>query len=369
MDTGGAAAVGAQIAAHYDRAGAAEQAISWYRRAAEAAQLLHANGPAVRLLNRALGLLRSLPHSMIRDAMELEVRTGLLVPLDSLSGYASPVLSATQQRARDLARTVGADLAPALLRSLALSSLTGSDFPETRRFGDLLRVAAERDDDDIAVVEAAYVLGIASFWLADFEAARRHFERAVERYRPESSRPHLIHYGHDPKVICLSRLGNTLWFLGRPAAAVEARSAALVWAGEVDHPPSRALALTFAVMLALDMGNEQELREYAHDYEAYAHQPLHQWVGTAFRGYVAVLDGDVAGGVAAIQGAVEHTRDGPAAPGQHAMLCRILLAARVVSGDDPAALAAADRLLDIGGAACVWAPVARRVRAELGQRG
>lgn len=302
--------------------------------------------------------------------MELDVQTGLLVPLISLSGYASPVLSAAQRRAADLARAVGADLAPPLVRSLALSSLTRSDFPETRRFGDLLRVAAERGTDDVLVVEAAYILGIASFWQADFQAARRHFERAVERYRPQTSRPHLIHYGHDPKVVCLSRLGNTLWFLGRPAAAaVEARSAALVWADEIDHPPSRALALTFAVMLALDMGNEQELREYAHDFEAYAHQPLHRQVGAAFRGYVAVLDGDVAGGVAAIEGAVEHTRDGPAAPGQHAMLCRILLAACVVCGDGPAALAAADRLLDIGGAARVWAPVARRVRAELGQRG
>lgn len=320
-------------------------------------------------MNRALGLLRTLPHSMIRDVLELEVQTGLLVPLVSLSGYASPVLSATQQRARDLVRTIGADPPPPLLRSLALSSLTGLDFAETRRFGDLLQVAAERGNDDVPVVEAAYILGIASFWLADFEAARRHFERAVKRYRPETNRPHLIHYGHDPKVVCLSRLGNTLWFLGRPAAAVAARSAALVWADEIDHPPSRAIALTFAVMLALDMGNEQELREYVHDYEAYAHQPLHQWVGTAFRGYVAVLDEAVAGGIAAIQGAVEHTRDGPAAPGQHAMLCRILLAARVVSGDGPAALAAADRLLDIGGAARVWAPVARRVRAELGQRG
>ena len=123
------------------------------------------------------------------------------------------------------------------------------------------------------------------------------------------------------------------------------------------------------MILALDMGNEQELREYAHDYEAYAHQPLHQWIGAAFRGYLAVLDGDVTGGIAAIQGAAEHTRDGPAAPGQHAILCRILLAARLVSGDGPAALAAADLLLDAGGSACVWAPVARRVRTELGQRG
>ena len=94
-----------QIAAHYDRAGATEQAVAWYRRAAAVAQQLHASGPAVRQLNRALGLLRSMPPSANRDAVELEVHTALLVPLISMTGYLSPALSATQQRARELAGT------------------------------------------------------------------------------------------------------------------------------------------------------------------------------------------------------------------------------------------------------------------------
>ena len=104
----------AQIAAHYDRAGAAEQAVAWYRRAAEAAQQLHAGGPAVRQLDRALGLLRSMPPSAKRDAVELEVHTALLVPLISLTGYLSPALSASQQRARELTRAArGRSGAPA----------------------------------------------------------------------------------------------------------------------------------------------------------------------------------------------------------------------------------------------------------------
>lgn len=366
--TAGAGPESSRIAAHYDRAGATEPAIAWYRRAAEAAQLLHASGTAVRLLNRALGLLYSLPRSGDRDAVELDVQTAMLVPLTSRAGYVSPALSAAQQRARDLARAAGLEPAPPLLRSLALSALTGGHFEETTRVGHLLQDAAGERGDDVLVVEAAYILGIASFWQADFDAARRHFELAVERYRPRSRWSHLIHYGQDPKVVCLSRLGNTLWFLGHPDAARQARSAALAWAGEIDHPLSRAIALTFAVTLALDMECEQELRTFVSEYETYADHPLHRWMDTAFRGYVAVLDGDVIEGIAAIRGAVEHTRDGPAAPGQHAALCRVLLAACVASGDRLAAVAAADRLLATGGAARVWEPQARRVRAELGGR-
>jgi DNA-binding SARP family transcriptional activator len=357
-----------QIAAHYDRAGATEQAVAWYRRAAAAAQQLHAGGPAVRQLNRALGLLRSMPPSAKRDAVELEVHTALLVPLISLTGYLSPALSASQQRARELTGAAGADPGPPLLRSLALSAMTSGAFQETTRFGHLLRVTGERDADDVLVVEAAYLLGIASFWEADFPAARRHFTRAVERYQPDSRRSHLLHYGQDPKVVCLSRLANTLWFLGEPHAAVEARSAALAWAEEIDHPLSRGIALTFAAVLALDMGNEQDLRMYVAQHETYARRPPHQWMAAAFNGYIAVLDGDTSAGVAAISAAVRRTRDEPAAPGQHAITCRILLAARMRSGDTAATLVAVDQLLDAGAASRVWEPLARRVRAELGSR-
>jgi predicted ATPase len=54
------AAVSGQIAEHYERAGSVERAVTWYERAAEAAQGLHVNAEAVRLLERALELLRAL---------------------------------------------------------------------------------------------------------------------------------------------------------------------------------------------------------------------------------------------------------------------------------------------------------------------
>lgn len=116
------------------------------------------------------------------------------------------------------------------------------------------------------------------------------------------------------------------------------------------------------------MGNEQDFRAYVAEYGRYDRRPPHKWMAAAFSGYVAVLDGDVARGVAAILNAVRRTRDEPAAPGQHAVTCRILLAAHVTSGDTPAALAAADRLLAAGAPGRIWEPLARRVRAELGPR-
>ena len=349
-----------QIAVHLDRAGAVAPAVEWYRHAARAAQLLHASTQAVRLLNRSLELLLGLPESPDRDARELDIRIALLAPLVSVETYTSPEMSANQQRGLALTRALGLEPAPPLLRSLALTMLTRSEFVQAADFGRQLRRAADRDGDDVLVVEAAYVLGIAAFWQADLEVARSEFELAVARYRAQDHTTHVIRYAHDPKVVCLSRLANTLWFLGLPDEARTARAAALDWATEIGDRFSRSIALTFAAVLALDMGDEQDLREHVAELRIIGQESVTQHIAAAFAGYVRVLDGDT-DGRAAIRAAVEHTRDGGGAPGQHAVMVRLLLAAHLAAGDTAAALVVADRLLAMGGTARLWAPEARRV--------
>ena len=210
-------------------------------------------------------------------------------------------------------------------------------------------------------VEADTLLGFAAFWLADFPTAHYHLEQAVDRYRPEHSRDHLIHYGQDPKVVALTRLGNTRWFLGDADGARAARAAALAWAGEVGHPFSRGAVLLFGSLLALDMGDEADLRAYvAALVEARIEAPPIRLSTNAFRGHLRVLDGAYAEGLALIRRAIEESRAGPAAPGIEAILSRILLAASTVPGDPATVVAAADAVIAAGP---VWTPEAHRVRA------
>jgi hypothetical protein len=84
----------------------------------------------------------------------------------------------------------------------------------------------------------------------------------------------------------------------------------------------------------------------------------------AFGGYLAVLAGDAVRGIATVRGAVEEARGEEAAPGIQAIIARILLAACVAAGSAESALAAADQLIVLGGAACIWQPEALRVRAR-----
>jgi hypothetical protein len=216
-------------------------------------------------------------------------------------------------------------------------------------------------------VEADYVLGIAAFWQGEFDAARRRFEAAVDRYRPEHRRAHLLRYGLDPKVVCLSRLGNTLWFLGQPAAAARARDAALALADEVGHPFSRATALVFATLLSLDMRDPDGVRAYAArlraEQEEHALKPS-LLAAEHFGGYVDVLDDRAATGIARIQRALDDSRQADDAPGMRAHSLRVLLEACAATRDARAGLAAADWALGLGDADRLWEAETRRLRAE-----
>lgn len=363
--------VSGELAAHYEQAGAAVQAITWYERAAEVAQQMHAGHEAVRLLDRALDLLRTLPSGRERDARELQIFTGLLGPLGTVEGYTSARMMQVHQRALALTQQLGVDPVPPLLRSLAVASLCQEDFEAARQAGEHLQARGERDADDVLLVEAAYTLGIAAFWSGELDAARRHFEAAVEGYRPDHRRAHLVWYGQDPKVLCLSRLGNTRWLLGYPDEAVHARDAALALAGEIEHPASRATALVFAAILALDMRDLECLRQYVAMLDTersapearYAQGQANATAAGALNGLIDVLDGRSEAGITRIRRVLDELPRAGYAPGQRATMARLLVEARAAAGDMRAALVAADQALAMT-SICVWEADIRRRRAE-----
>jgi tetratricopeptide (TPR) repeat protein len=359
-------AVSSQIAVHWERAGQHEQAIVWYRRAAEAAQKMNADSEAARLLDRALAHLRVLAETPERGRREMTLLAAMPAILGMAEGYASTRLADVHARALALASEHGIELAPQLLRSLAVVSLIQGDFARARRFGDELRQRGEHDTDDVLRVEAEYVLGIAAFWRGEFAMARVHFETAVDRYRPEHRRAHLLQYGLDPKVVCLSRLGNTLWFLGIPEAATRARDAALELATEIGHLPSEATALVFATLLAFDMRDHARMSEdtaklTSESAERIGRPPAVH--GAAIAGYLDVLDGRASEGIARIVQALDQTRGGQHAPGMRASIVRLLLEAYALTGEVEAGLALTERALASGDAG-LWESEALRLRAE-----
>ena len=361
-------AVSAQLAAHYERASRRDRAITWYERAADVAQRLHANTEAARLLDQALHLIQVLPEVPAHQTRELAIRTALLSPLVAVEGYRSRRLTEVQQRALDLTRALAVEPEPPLLRSLALASLSQGDFERAQGIGERLRARGEREGDDVFLVEGEYVLGIAAFWRGAFEAARRHFEASIHHYRPEHRRAHLLQYGQDPKVVCLGRLALTLWFLGHAESAAHARDAALALATEIGHPISLAVAHVFSSFLSLELRELERIRAYT-DAARAAAAPAEraapvQLPADAFSGYVDVLDGRTEAGITRIQRAVDEAREAQPAPGMEATFLRLLLAACATAGAARDGLAAAERVLVKPGGVCVWEAEAHRLRGE-----
>jgi len=347
--------VSGQIAMHHDRAGARSAAVAWYGRAAEAAQLLHADAEAIRLLERALQLLRTLPRD---DARERDLVAAALPPVANVEGFSSPRLAALHDRGLALARGLGVEPDPPLVRSLALAGLSRGDFASARRFGERLRAGG----DAAFVVEGDYVLGVAAFWQGELRAARTHLAAAAARHRPEHRAAHLVRYGLDPEVVCLSRLGNTLWFLGDTDGALRSRDRALALADAVGHPASRATALVFAAMLALELRDAERLREDTaalaaccaeHDVKAPA------VAAESLAGYVDVLDGLAPAGLGRIRRSLDDSRAGHA-PGQYASIVRVLLDAYAAARDPHGGLAAADLPV----VPRLWEAETGRMRAE-----
>ena len=101
--------VSGQIAAHYERAGLAEQAVAYYQRAAAVAQRVYANDDAIGLLSRELALVERLPAGLKRDRQELSLLLALAPILRVAKGWAAPELERVLDRAQALCEKIGDD--------------------------------------------------------------------------------------------------------------------------------------------------------------------------------------------------------------------------------------------------------------------
>jgi tetratricopeptide (TPR) repeat protein len=359
---GGPGTSAARIAHHLDRAGDADEAVTWYLRAAADAHRLSGSHEAVRALERAHVLLLGLPVSVERHRRELALLTALPAPLASIEGYASQRISTVQDSALRVARLAGAEPGAPLLWSLAFTGLVREDFPAARGYAEQLHDRGVRDGSASLVAEGACLLGIAAFWQADLATAHEWFERALRSARPEDTVHHLATYGQDPRTVALARLANVRALLGDPAGARAACDEALAAADALGHPLSRSAAHVFAALLGLDLDDDGLVRRCTHVLQESGCDAVPiRYVERALTGYVDVLDGSTGAGLASIDQVVDEASRAPAAPGMAALLLRIRLAAAVASEDPALSVGTARRLCDDAGPGRLWHPVAERV--------
>ena len=171
----------AALATQYEQAGAIAEAVRWYTRAAEAAQWLHAHADAVRALERALALSAQLPPGHDTAALQLRLLSAIPAPLLTLEGYGSTRITSVHD-ARDarLASSSAWSWTPRSSGHSRMAALVRGDWAAARDFAGRLRARAQRDDDQVLLVESDYLEGIAAYWPGRLADARVHFEAAMQ---------------------------------------------------------------------------------------------------------------------------------------------------------------------------------------------
>lgn len=353
-------AVSGEVARHYEEAGRPLDAIGWYRRAAGRAQHRFADAEAIRQLERARALALTLPGDLAAS-VELDVLAQAPIVVSTIHGYESDQLVEIQSRAVELADRLGRPLSAPLLRSLVMTRLCRDDLIGARVAADDLARLAHSNSDAGLETEAAYLSGVGAFWAGDFRSAATWLER-VGRSAPATE--HLVRFGHDPGIVCLSRLANTRWFLGDPEGARVLRREAQERAARLGHDYTSAVTAVFALLLAMDLGKDDDYRRLIDSYGDVTFVGFNAVVKTkALRGYVDVLDGRTGPGMDKIHEAIRTCRGHNLAPGFLATLHRVLVAALHAAGDPEGGLRAADAALRLPGTP-IWIPQVRRVRAN-----
>jgi len=324
---------------------------------------------ARRRLEDLLALLLSLPESRQRDERELELRTALGVPLVILDGYGAPETRETYVRAQELSERLGQPPSGPVLRGLALASLAQAELRDSYGLGVRLLEQAETEVDPVLLVEAHYVMGVSSFWMGELDRSRFHLEQALAHYDPAQHGVHVALYSQDPRVICLVRLGNSLWYLGYPDLAAREAAAALALAGKLGHPYSRAYALFYGGWLANDLGDVTWLRRnlvaLAEDVEKEG-LALFGAVAIVLEGWALTEGGEVPAGIALMRRGLASLAAGRTPfmfPSFLALLARGL---RVLGNIDEglAAISEAQEMAE-GTEAHFWDAELHRLRGEL----
>ncbi len=275
------------VAHHLICAGMEAEAIVYFQRAGELAHRRSASTEAIEHFERALELVGQLPPSADRDQRELSLLIALGAPLTAAKGYSTPEVEQTYRRAGELCLRLGDDRSSEFFRALYGTwrvHLLRADYLSALEFARTLIRLAEAGGNETQLGAAHRALGSTLFYLGDDAgAARDQLELVISSAALERDRTSFreeLQDVVDPWITCHAYLGWSWWLAGLPAEARRLSNRALELSQDLQHPFTRALALSFDSWLWQWMGNVEAVRERAGDALAIAtEQGFEFWVG------------------------------------------------------------------------------------------
>jgi tetratricopeptide (TPR) repeat protein len=225
-------------------------AFPYLQRAAEKANQRSAHREAMHYLNAAIRIVRDEPPSMANNARELQLvlQTGVVQTM--MSGYASPEVGQTFERALELSRGLDQSIGlfPAL-HGLYRFYYVRADVKRASELSkQLLTIASASGSDDLAL-EAHRAIANCRFVMGEFASADAHFKESLALYDEKRHADHHLRFGVDPFVGAASVCGLNTVMLGRAEEAFELGRRAIQVAETRDHPFSLCWALIYTSLV------------------------------------------------------------------------------------------------------------------------
>jgi predicted ATPase len=317
------------FAQHYTEAGLVEKSVAFWGKAGQRSAARSAMAEAAAQLQKALDQLALLPDTPQRQRQELKFLSNLGAVLVAVKGFAAPETGQVFSRSRELWAQLGS---PSEFLHVPWGQLTyymgRGEFDLAQRLAEeLLRLSRQRNDS------AGLVLGHVSsgrnlMFTGKFASSRSHLEKVLALYDPISHRSFAQEAVIHTHVLSQAYLGIVLFCLGFPDQGLAQSRAAIGETRRLAHPPSLALILAFGVILLSLVRDNAALDQLVDQLVVVATDqgfPFYRALGTIYRGWVKVRNGDVAEGLSLLQsGSSAHRATGTElwAPYHIALLAR-----------------------------------------------
>jgi predicted ATPase/DNA-binding winged helix-turn-helix (wHTH) protein len=157
------------------------------------------------------------------------------------------------------------------------------------------------------------MLGTSLHHLGDLINARRHLEHMLSRYAAATSQPHIdvTRFHNDHLVPGRGTLARTLWLQGFPDQAIRMAQDNVENARAIDHLGSLCIALDYACMVVLEVGDLATTERYvAMLLESSAKVTLGwQGWGHSYEGQLLIKRGDAVAGIRCSRAALDELRE------------------------------------------------------------
>ena len=293
------------FAQHYAEAGLVEKSVVYWGKAGRRSAARSATAEAAAQLQKGLEQLALLPDNPEHQRQELEFCSALGAVLIALKGYAARETGHAFARARERWQQLGS---PADFLQVPFLQATYHQF---RGELDLAQILAEdlsrlshQRDDRAGLVMAHLSSGRNLMFTGEFARSRSHLEETLLLYDPISHRSLVHQAGLHPDVNSRAFLGIVLFCLGFPDQGLAQSNAAIAGARSLAHRASLTSSLGIGLVLLSLAEDNAALAEWVDEMVAVAIEqgfPFWRALGTIFRGWIKVKNGDVTDGMSLLR--------------------------------------------------------------------